>query len=471
MNGEMMMDYSNYFYGTTGTRKTNTPVKKEYTKDKDAFLSGSGICYTDRDGNNYTRDDLISLLHGEIYADRFFESLDGETPQRTLTSSREFSQCPHCGFWIYREFSLSPYTQKAICPNCAPVRTAGRIELQEDDVFDDGRQFYKVKAVQFAPGLTTLCGCNGFGKTTLLNEIKTYLSKKSVPVACFDNVGQNGGQNYSRDMLNRSLSGLAAPEEMRDAILLMDSSEGEKIGVAVADFMRRAVQQSRNYQGKRGEFWVLIDALDSGLSVDVIDEIKESLFEALLQNMPEDMNIYIVVTSNSYEMSEGTHCMMCDSLIYEDISSYEKFRKLVKRTRLEKEKRDAVLTLMNEVRNLPHSFTGDPEEIDMICDRYWYRYDGKQTRRTALAEAQVGQYKLTVKKRIMRDDSDVTATLQKNTKTGNFRKIRTLNDDEIWDLFGRSAGNSATALQTSMYSYVERYIYLQEAHKTHTKRF
>lgn len=52
------------------------------------------------------------------------------------------------------------------------------------------------------------------------------------------------------------------------------------------------------------EMWFFFDAIDSGLSVDNIVDVKEYMFKTIFRTAP-NTDIYIVVTANEYEFARG----------------------------------------------------------------------------------------------------------------------------------------------------------------------
>lgn len=53
--------------------------------------------------------------------------------------------------------------------------------------------------------------------------------------------------------------------------------------------------------------WFFFDAIDSGLSVDNIVDVKEYMFKTIFRTAP-NTDIYIVVTANEYEFARGEEC-------------------------------------------------------------------------------------------------------------------------------------------------------------------
>lgn len=87
------------------------------------------------------------------------------------------------------------------------------------------------------------------------------------------------------------------------------------------------------------ERWVLIDAIDSGLSIDNIEEIKK-LFELMEEDAKANgKELYIVVSANSYEVVRNSNGYDVNKSEYVTFKDYEDYRKFVLRSRKQKDKR------------------------------------------------------------------------------------------------------------------------------------
>lgn len=228
-----------------------------------------------------------------------------------------------------------------------------RIKLWEDP-YGNG-ELYKKKYMTFKPGLTVLVGCNGIGKTTLLNNIQTELKKKDIPYIMFDNLNDGGESARSRAGYHQDLAFLATA---------MQSSEGENIvmniGVLASelrefistgvknDFSSRLAKifRSDDCEEKHvtsNERWILLDAIDSGLSIDNICNIKEYLFKTIFTDPHnQDKDIYIIASANEYELANGENCLDVLNGNYIKFKDYNEYRELILKTREEKEKRHDV---------------------------------------------------------------------------------------------------------------------------------
>lgn len=231
-----------------------------------------------------------------------------------------------------------------------------KIKLWKDP-YDCGFNLYKKRTVEFKPGITVLVGCNGIGKSTLLRNIKDVLKKENVPCINFNNLSE-GGHHARQESL-----------EIQDFTLLSllsYSSEGECIALNLKKFSKRIIDFIKTGEStKRSdkftkaleslckkpdgqeeikkvikERWILFDAVDSGLSVDNIVELKEYFFKALLDlSISSENDIYIIVSANEYEMARGEQCMDVYNGKYLTFKDYEEYRNMVLESRKWKEER------------------------------------------------------------------------------------------------------------------------------------
>lgn len=220
------------------------------------------------------------------------------------------------------------------------------------DPYDEGWSVCNRKQIEFKPGLTVLVGCNGIGKTTTLENIKEQLKEEKVPCVMFDQLNED----VAGDALWNQDYSLAANA--------MASSEGEKIGLAVKQFSTKLRDFIYNGRYSRGhdlayiihkeeidkevreilrpqkERWILIDAIDSGYSIDNTVEIKE-LFDTIIKDTTDnfDKEVYLIVSANAYELARNEQCMDVTTGKYITFKDYEDYRRFILKTRQKKEKR------------------------------------------------------------------------------------------------------------------------------------
>ena len=84
----------------------------------------------------------------------------------------------------------------------------------------------KRKLLKLVLVLRFLVGCNGIGKTTLLNNIEEFLKKDNIPVLHFNNLSDGGSNARSEKAFMGDFNFLAQS---------MSSSEGENIVLNLFD--------------------------------------------------------------------------------------------------------------------------------------------------------------------------------------------------------------------------------------------
>ena len=353
---------------------------KSFQKFDDAFNSKKGICYIDGENHTYTYNDFFRPVLNEESAAEIYQKIQGESIETYLQKPWDFVQCKRCRHWIKEEESIFNRREKVtVCPFCTPVRTYGRIKLWRDP-YEDDRKFYKTRTAKFETGITTISGCNGIGKTTLLNNIVSELKQKGVPYLLFDNLGNNGGEKSSTFYLERALGGYGTDEDIpKEEILgyamsLFTASEGEKISSALAVFARKIIREANRFSGY-GEFWVLFDAVDSGLSADIIEIFKTFVLQDVMRHLPDTMNCYILLSSNSYEMSENTKVFFVHKMKYCQAKSYKRFKQYILESAKYKDERDHVLKIKADIRSIPYTFSWN-EELEKQVNSYAASYDG-----------------------------------------------------------------------------------------------
>ena len=230
--------------------------------------------------------------------------------------------------------------------------TYGKIPITRSP-YNPKEYIYTKKEFEFKPGVTGLVGCNGCGKTTLLHQIKEYLKDKKVPVMEFDNLHDGGSNMRARAAARGDFATLGTS---------LCSSEGEGIIISLNNIARdigtfvstgksndpsddlckafaRAVWGDNQYEEEiPNERWILFDAIDSGLSVDNVVDLKEHLFKPIMETS-QNLNVFLICACNEYELANGEQCMDVHTGKYITFSGYESYRKFILKSREVKDRR------------------------------------------------------------------------------------------------------------------------------------
>ena len=196
-----------------------------------------------------------------------------------------------------------------------------RIKIDQDP-YDFGYDLYMKSSLTIKPGLTVLVGCNGSGKTTILNMIRDQFRKRTDKFKHFlffeyDNVHE-GGSN--------AISAAGFYGNMDLAASLITSSEGENIKTNLGEFVAGIGRKIHNHPGAEGLI-IVLDASDSGFSIDnIIDHID--FFQFLYEQNP-NMVIYIIAAANSFEFARGEDCVEMFTLHHHQFKTYESYKKFI----------------------------------------------------------------------------------------------------------------------------------------------
>lgn len=220
------------------------------------------------------------------------------------------------------------------------------------DPYDEGFTLTRPKEIELKTGLTVLVGCNGAGKTTLLNNIKAAV--KQEPFLYFNNLTDGGTSSFNSLLHNGDVASAAT---------LWTSSEGEQIThniAMIASQLREFLRTGETIQSKKSkrwasifknpeeinqeitskERWILLDAVDSGLSIDNVVDVKENLFDLVIKDAKElGLDVYIIISANEYELARNSSCFDVNSGKYIEFDGYEDFRKFILSSRKKKDKR------------------------------------------------------------------------------------------------------------------------------------
>lgn len=190
------------------------------------------------------------------------------------------------------------------------------------DYYDENVNLYSTDTFIFKPGLTVLVGCNGSGKTTLIKQLRHSLDRDDIPYVHFNNLVDGGNAARQAALFSDDFSFLATS---------VQSSEGENIVMNLGNIARKIGSYIRNNKDQNG-LWIFLDAIDSGLSIDNIDDVKRHLFDLIFETT-QDRDVYIIVSANSFELAREEPCMDVWSGKYVHFNNYDEYRQFILESR------------------------------------------------------------------------------------------------------------------------------------------
>lgn len=217
------------------------------------------------------------------------------------------------------------------------------------DPYDAGFTPTRPKEIELKTGLTVLVGCNGAGKSTLLLNIKQSCKSNNIPCLSYNNLTDGGSS---------ALGSVLLDGDFAEGSYLYSSSEGECIKANLGrktklfqEFINKGIVNDRAYRFakifsdeddgeiKSNDRVFLFDAVDSGLSVDSIVEVKD-LFDVMLDDFKDSgKNIYIIIAANEYELARNCECFDVNRGKYIRFKDYEDYRTFILCSRKKKEDR------------------------------------------------------------------------------------------------------------------------------------
>lgn len=199
--------------------------------------------------------------------------------------------------------------------------------------FGDGMQVYQRTKFTFLPGLNSLVGCNGSGKTTLTDYfLIPQLRQAHIEYYKYNDRRQGGSMLMDR-MLN-------VDDDMRGLARMYLSSEGERIVVGLEKVITALPSFFKENKGK--PTFLLLDAVDSGMSVDEIHEIKNLLLDVIIPDAKSRFNIdlFVVISANNYEWCNDDRIHNIDVITAKTVKfkSYDEYVKHILDSRDKKQK-------------------------------------------------------------------------------------------------------------------------------------
>lgn len=188
------------------------------------------------------------------------------------------------------------------------------------------------------PGITMLIGPNGSGKTTVLSQLRSLFSTQNDLVKKWNKLEINDSirdlyssylyDNVYEETFTKSTWG--ATEHIDRVAKTFENSEGQNM----YDYLYYKINEigqavTKAIKNNRKGIFLLFDGLDSGLSLDVINIIRKSVLEFIIETEKKRSNIevYIVCSANSYEFCNNYDCIDVTNQEHITFTNYEDYNK------------------------------------------------------------------------------------------------------------------------------------------------
>ena len=224
-------------------------------------------------------------------------------------------------------------------------------KIRKEPIEEGNKLFQKTKLIIEHGKVSCIVGCNGSGKTTLISEIK-------------DNLYAKGAKELKKDFYHNAFKVFLRDDEednKANKIYYIDFDKNADCTTGDMDYVynRLGIAYSSTGEGimqrfgricqfigstirdleEGSELVLFLDDCDAGTSLDMISDIV-GLFPLIINDCEKrGINVYIVITANSYELCRYCDCISVHDFKHKTFKSYESYKKFVLKSREKKENR------------------------------------------------------------------------------------------------------------------------------------
>ena len=215
--------------------------------------------------------------------------------------------------------------------------------------YDERKLFPNKELVLEKNSVTCLVGCNGSGKSTAIHFIKKEIehSKRAKKLelspysGLADAFARAGGEKkkeplfYYLDFNKGYKSARSENDFFLEAGFQMQLSNGEGLSRKIGQAFELIAGTLRKISGKT--LYIFFDDCDAGTSIDLIDDFK-GVIDYVREDCPKfNVEFYVVITSNSFEMCRGLDCIDVSTFKHHKFTEYEEFKNFVLESRKRKD--------------------------------------------------------------------------------------------------------------------------------------
>ena len=225
--------------------------------------------------------------------------------------------------------------------------------IHNKDYYIEGTLYKANKLTLQANDVYCLVGCNGIGKSTVLyqmihdndNSLKETAYDLKDDYNAFSNLFNSKKKNEYDEfyiLINKNTK-LCIKDD--DSILhnLFGNfmSTGEQNVHNILPNLPNIIESLNKLEKlENKELYVMIDDLDVGVSIDVLIELAKIIDKLELKLKKLNINYYIVITANSYELARQFKCIDVINMKEISFKDYDDYANYVSETRKYKDTRN-----------------------------------------------------------------------------------------------------------------------------------